>query len=74
MTQNKKETLKFMDNVDKIGGNMLNRILTENDKYFMISFTCGIKKSQMHRNKVKSSFQGMQEIRERLIKGIDFQL
>ena len=31
---------------------MLNRISqTESDKYFMISFTCGIKKSQMHRNR-----------------------
>lgn len=54
---------------------MLNRISqTENDKYFMISFTCGIKKkSNAQKQSRKVVFRNAGN-KERLIKGIDFQL
>ena len=54
---------------------MLNRISqTENDKYFMISFTCGIKKVKcIERESRKVVFRNAGN-RERCLKGIDFQL
>ena len=74
----KKEILPFLTTWMDLESIMLSQISqTEKDKYYIISLTCGIWKSQTQNKKerVEWCYQGLGggEIREMLFKGINLQ-